>query len=397
MNIQNTPWDAEEHDRIISMLAWVVVAVIVLYSSVYFYRHVTSEPTQPIENLLGNALAMAESDGDEAIGDEPFGDPFPSESDGSEPGSAGTMLEPSSQENPSTSTGGQTGPGPVTSAGSTAPPEPGEPAVTRAPATSFAPVNPPRRAAERPAPQPVQRASLDHGEPAPLPRPATRTSGVTGSSTSKVTLKIGRFRDAGAAVKVGFDLGIPGYSFMPVRDPSNGLFTLHFGEFTSWQDAVAVMDRIKSQMPDIEVDPWPLPPRGPSSHRTARRPEGVRPGHAQPVVPPRPSQARPPAIQARRTAPAPSPREVRAAAPTRGAGSFVIQVASFKTRNYAQKLIDDLARDGLSTRLDQFSSRGGETWYRVMVGAYGSEEDARIVADRIETTHRTGRTLILRR
>src|SRR5207245_1400187 len=75
----------------------------------------------------------------------------------------------------------------------------------------------------------------------------------------KMTLKIGKFNSAGEAVRTGVELGIDGHSFTPVRDPRTNRYTLHFGEFTGWKDAIAIMEAIKAKNSALDVVVWQIP------------------------------------------------------------------------------------------------------------------------------------------
>lgn len=80
-----------------------------------------------------------------------------------------------------------------------------------------------------------------------------------------MTLKIGRFPSASEAVRFGQQLGIDGHIFKPVRENANGRYTLHFGEFTQWKDAIRVMEAIRAKKLQIDLVVWPIPGSGTGS------------------------------------------------------------------------------------------------------------------------------------
>lgn len=61
MRLQNTPWDYQEHDRIISILAWVVVWSLLAYATVFFYKQIISVPEKPANRLTALSASSSET------------------------------------------------------------------------------------------------------------------------------------------------------------------------------------------------------------------------------------------------------------------------------------------------------------------------------------------------
>ena len=106
-------------------------------------------------------------------------------------------------------------------------------------------------------------------------------------------------------------------------------------------------DHLHDQSPSKGVDP--APPRPASKFAT--------------VAP-----AKKPSVGAKDGVPsAPLPRK----------GEFTLQVSSFRTRDEAQAFAAAMVRQGLHPYVVPASLPGRGTWYRVRVGRYGSEQEAK--------------------
>ncbi|MBI3890275.1 MAG: SPOR domain-containing protein [Candidatus Wallbacteria bacterium] len=411
MNLQNTPWDYQEHDRIISILAWVVVVVLVIYASVFFYKQITTAPERPVHETPAAPVATAPGD----------------ESQGTAGGEAKNPEPPQTVA-------------PVTVAKlEPTPHPPPQPAFRMPPVVTATPPPPPvtRPAAPPPAPvvaapPPAPPVAVPVAPPAVAVHPAPPAPPRPRSE--RMTLKIGKFASAGEAVRTGVELGIDGHSFTPVRDPLTNRYTLHFGEFTGWKDAIEVMEAIKGKNSALDVVVWPIPssadgpsgsedfasprpapgspPTAPAPGKTA--PHGVAPATAQrpagalpsrpaaaaasaqrPLAPAKPAPARPAAARAASTDSAQPQDSAEPLHPAAPAGPFVVRVASYKVAGNAQTTVRALAKSGFRATMDRTSVRG-EPWFRVHVGGFQSADEARRAIPKIERSSgvRTGAVVV---
>lgn len=367
MNLQNTPWDYQEHDRVISILAWVVVVVLVIYASVFFYKQITTAPERPHDLTLAQGTEPVTATAPPVLP--------PVDTEPAQP------VEPPPVKPPVVST-------PVN------PPEPPpvKPPVvaTRPPAVTH-PVRPPPPVEPPPVKPPV--ATVTPPEPVSVKPPAAVTPPVQPPVTSRppgerMTLKIGTFMSAGEAVRSGVGLGIDGHTFSPVRDPLTNRYTLHFGEFTGWKDAIVVMDKIRAKDASLDVVVWPLPTGSPAERPEPRQPAAERPAPepaAEPAPTPRPVAAvRPqpaPARPARRVEPEPveTPRAAKHSGPT---GPYVVRVASYKQVANATGMVRTLLESGYRASMDETTVKG-ERWFRVHAAGFDSLGEAREARQRI--------------
>lgn len=138
-------------------------------------------------------------------------------------------------------------------------------------------------------------------------------------------------------------------------------------------------------------------PGAPASAAQASPPAGAQPAAAAPAATlpaaPAPATTKPyvPAPSAKATSPAPSAASPKPAAttakpaakPAASIHEYWIQAAAFSSRSRADDLQRDLAAKGLST-LITMKDIDGVTWYRVRVGPYRSESEAKGWLDRIK-------------
>jgi hypothetical protein len=362
MNLQNTPWDYQEHDRIISILAWVVVVVLVIYASVFFYKQITTAPERPRD------LTMVE-------GTQPL------------TATAPPILPPvESAEQPPVEQP------PVRPPVVTAPVKPpiAPPVVATRPPVTHPPVKPPPQVTPVVTQPPPQVAPVKPPEPPPVTPPVAELPPVQPPPVTepprgeRMTLKLGTFMSAGEAVRSGVGLGIDGHTFTPVRDPLTNRYTLHFGEFTGWKDAIVVMEKIRAKDASLDVVVWPLPTSGAPGRQEPRQPVAAQPAPEperalRPVatVRPEPAPVRP---QPRETPEAAeTPRAGRHAGPT---GPYVVRVASYKQIGNATGMVRSLLETGYRASMDETTVKG-ERWYRVHATGFDTLGEARDARQKI--------------
>lgn len=83
--------------------------------------------------------------------------------------------------------------------------------------------------------------------------PATASSVEPRTGAGSISLEIGTFASAEAAVRLGVALGIPGQSFSPIPVRRSGRFRLRYGSFTGWKSAIGAMDRVRKIEPSLDV------------------------------------------------------------------------------------------------------------------------------------------------
>ena len=102
--------------------------------------------------------------------------------------------------------------------------------------------------------------------------------------------------------------------------------------------------------------------------------------------PARPPQARQAvaaekAAPAKKPAPAPVPRAASRSASEAGAGAAIndywVQTGAFRTKVRAEGVKDSLADKGITSVISNYDDTNGETWYRVRVGPYTTESEAK--------------------
>ncbi|MBN2254785.1 MAG: SPOR domain-containing protein [Deltaproteobacteria bacterium] len=79
------------------------------------------------------------------------------------------------------------------------------------------------------------------------------------------------------------------------------------------------------------------------------------------------------------------------------AGSYIVQVASFRNREQMEKLKSRLTALGYSPEIDETNLGEKGTWFRVRLAGFGSDHDARTAAAAIESKIRGLRCMIIRR
>jgi cell division protein FtsN len=93
----------------------------------------------------------------------------------------------------------------------------------------------------------------------------------------------------------------------------------------------------------------------------------------KPPPPPAPRPEPPPPKPANTVAEPPK-TEAAAAAPAASPGSYVLQVASFKTAKDAESMKAQLALLGVSTRIQSVTIRDGQVWHRVVTAPLNSKK-----------------------
>jgi hypothetical protein len=143
-----------------------------------------------------------------------------------------------------------------------------------------------------------------------------------------------------------------------------GVFALnHFGVIHLWGKKPV---QVTEAFPEPSL-PEPSQPEAGAQGGQAEAPAVGEPAPAQAEPTP---QVTPPA---QRTASAPA---AHAAAPPSGSGSFTIQVSSWASKAKAEAEAGRLGAAGLSAYVEE-GMVGGTTWYRVRIGRYGSEREAK--------------------
>jgi len=62
---------------------------------------------------------------------------------------------------------------------------------------------------------------------------------------------------------------------------------------------------------------------------------------------------------------------------------YILQAGSFRTRKDAERQRAQVGFQGLRAQIQEVSVDGNKTWYRVMVGPYGSRSDMNKAVDRL--------------
>jgi cell division septation protein DedD len=212
-----------------------------------------------------------------------------------------------------------------------------------------------------------------------------------------MTLKIGKFNSAGEAMQTAVGLGVDGHTFSPVRDPLTNRYTLHFGEFTGWKDAIAVMEAIKAKDATQDVVVWPIPRAGDISAEEPSPSALMREQGRTRTSEPKPAPIRTPSPVAMKPPPAlePAPEPAEAPAPVASAtdeassgshggptGPYVVRVASYKVLGNASTMLRMLLEAGFRTSMDRTMVRG-EMWYRVHATHLADMQEAQQARARI--------------
>lgn len=145
-----------------------------------------------------------------------------------------------------------------------------------------------------------------------------------------------------------------------------GVFALnHFGVIHLWgKKAVQV----------TEAFPEPVLPEPTLPEAAGQSPQGVAPAPTTEAAP-EPATEQAPQITPPAREPA-SRSTVQAPPPPSGSGSFTIQVSSWASKAKADAEAGRLAAAGLNAYVEE-GMVGGTAWYRVRVGRYASEREAK--------------------
>lgn len=142
----------------------------------------------------------------------------------------------------------------------------------------------------------------------------------------------------------------------------------------------------ESQTPAPARTPIPASPVGPeAADGTARQSAGEdvaaadRSRQPAPVVVPAP--VRPQAAAAERDADRESPAAGDAAA---SPGTYSVQVASFLSLERAERMIEDLTRQGYRAYIHPFEAPGQPLWYRVKVGKFADRATASLTMKKLD-------------
>jgi cell division protein FtsN len=103
---------------------------------------------------------------------------------------------------------------------------------------------------------------------------------------------------------------------------------------------------------------------------------------------PKPAPAAAPAVET----PAPAPAPAQAAKPARKVkappGEYTVQVASWETKDEAEKLVEFFKGKGFEARLEEADLSSGR-WYRVRIGHYDNYSSASEAANQIEEKYKS--------
>lgn len=106
-----------------------------------------------------------------------------------------------------------------------------------------------------------------------------------------------------------------------------------------------------------------------------------------------------PALQATAEIPVPPPAttvQSAPASPSRPEKACYVQVASYREMKAAESLAKNLSPLGYKTLIEKVSLKSSGTWYRVVLGAFSSIEDAKGAAKTVEGRYRGVKCLIIR-
>jgi cell division protein FtsN len=82
---------------------------------------------------------------------------------------------------------------------------------------------------------------------------------------------------------------------------------------------------------------------------------------------------------------------------TKQAGAYIVQVASFRTKEQMEKLNTRLTELGYGPEIDETDLGEKGTWFRVRLAGFENDHDARAVATAIESQVRGVKCMIIRR
>ncbi|MBI4859865.1 MAG: SPOR domain-containing protein [Candidatus Riflebacteria bacterium] len=237
----NASWDIQDqNDRIISVLAWVVVAVLVIYASVYFYRQTLGIAHRPVI-ASHKGSDRSSTGGVDGVRPLSTGDPAPEQPPANP--AQGVPDEP-------------------------APAEVG-PAVSHRPATR---------------PSTMELATVGQGEPRPVRSPdagppvvASAASGAHAAAPAGYAIRVNRpFASAREAHQLLFSLPVV---VQDVEFPKEGdSYFLQLGPFASEAEALPVLTKMLPHVPEAKIVALgPKGATGATSKGPGRRPPAKRP------------------------------------------------------------------------------------------------------------------------
>lgn len=101
------------------------------------------------------------------------------------------------------------------------------------------------------------------------------------------------------------------------------------------------------------------------------------------------------ASKAKAVVPPPQPVGSTAAAKSAGGPVFTIQIASFKDKGKAESALDHAQKKGYSAYLNSQTLPNGVVWYRVYVGKFNAQAEAKILFGKIKQDYQDGFIKIL--
>ncbi len=84
-----------------------------------------------------------------------------------------------------------------------------------------------------------------------------------------------------------------------------------------------------------------------------------------------------------------------AAAKSAGGSVFTIQIASFKDKGKAESALDHAQKKGYSAYLNSQTLPNGNIWYRVYVGKFNAQDEAKVLLGKIKQDYQDGFIKIL--
>lgn len=93
--------------------------------------------------------------------------------------------------------------------------------------------------------------------------------------------------------------------------------------------------------------------------------------------------------------PPPPPVGSTTAAKSEGGTVFTIQIASFKDKGKAESALDHAQKKGYSAYLNSQTRPNGDIWYRVYVGKFNAQDEAKILLGKIKQDYQDGFIKIL--
>lgn len=102
-----------------------------------------------------------------------------------------------------------------------------------------------------------------------------------------------------------------------------------------------------------------------------------------------------PASKAKAVVSPPQPAISTTAAKSAGGPVFTIQIASFKDKGKAESALDHAQKKGYSAYLNFQTLPNGDIWYRVYVGKFNAQDEAKILLGKIKQDYQDGFIKIL--